>query len=277
VSEEPKSLWFEAVWQDKDGTLLLWYHTEPRVCQNGKKARPQIGAALSRDGGYTVEDLGIILDAPDAANCAAGNEFFAAGHGDMSAVYDPKTEHFYFFFTNYGGNVIHQGVVTARMAFADRYTPVGHVKKFHNGAWEEPGLGGMTTPIFPAGRSWAEANMLSHWGPAVHWNSYLDQWVMLLNEACCKENWQQTGVWISYGKDLTDPRSWTAPVLLLGRWELPKQPGYYPQILGLEPGVGTDTEGGKVSRLYVHGLSDWEIVFDSEKPKGEEPPPPPIE
>ncbi len=276
-SEEPKSIWFEAVWKDADGTLLLWYHTEPRVCEDGKKARPQIGAAISRDGGYTVDDLGIILDAADEANCSAGNEFFAAGHGDMSAVYDPQTEHFYFFFTNYGGALASQGIVLARMAFADRYEPVGKVHKYYNGAWEEPGLRGLTTPLFPARRSWAETNMLSHWGPAVHWNQYLNQWVMLLNEACCEENWPQTGIWISYGTDLSNLESWTRPVQLLGRGQLPKQPGFYPQILGLEPGVGTDTLGGKISRLYVHGISDWEIEFDFAKPEVSDPPPPPIE
>src|SRR5262245_59184799 len=37
-------VWFEAAWQDDDGTLFLWYHHEPgRVCSGNSLTAPKIG------------------------------------------------------------------------------------------------------------------------------------------------------------------------------------------------------------------------------------------
>src|SRR5688500_17709074 len=61
VTLEPndgRSLWFESVWQDSDGTIYGWYHHEPGgVCADGKLTAPEIGAAVSYDGGKTFTDL----------------------------------------------------------------------------------------------------------------------------------------------------------------------------------------------------------------------------
>ncbi len=264
-----KPVWFEAVWRDSDGTLFLWYHHEPRVCGE-KLAGPKIGAAISHDGGFTVQDLGIVLESSDPPKCDAKNGFFATGHGDMSAVYDNTTGYFYFFFTNYGGPASGQGVATARMAFEDRLAPQGRVFKYHDGAWESPGVGGAVSPIFPAARAWEHDNADSHWGPAVHYNTYLKQWVMLLNRACCEPGWPQAGVYLSFNADLAAPTLWKAPRQILEPNQYPLHPGFYPQILGLEPD-GTDTLGGQVSRLYLHGVSVFELAFDEETPIIDEP------
>jgi hypothetical protein len=61
--------WLEAVLQDVNGTLYGYYHGEPnRVCDGAGKTAPRIGAARSRDAGYTWEDLGASLcNVPTAA------------------------------------------------------------------------------------------------------------------------------------------------------------------------------------------------------------------
>lgn len=259
-SDQHKPVWFEAVWQDEDGTLFLWYHHEPKTCENGLVS-PKIGAAISHDGGFHVEDLGIILEAGDPVNCEAQNGFFSSGHGDMSAVFDKASGYFYFFFTNYGGPVANQGVVTARMAFADRFAPVGAVHKFYNGLWEEPGLGGRTTPIFAAKAGWELKEANSYWGPSVHWNTNLQQWVMLLNHACCYSGWPQSAIRISFNANLAAAGSWKPAVAILDGNQLPDRPAFYPQILGLDED-GTDTRGGRISRLYVQGVSRWELILD---------------
>ena len=265
-SEEHKPVWFEAVWRDSDGTLFLWYHNEPGgVCAGNKLTFPRIGAAISYDDGKTVQDLGIVLESGDAPDCGSKNGFFAGGHGDFSVIPDRENKYFYFLFTNYGGALSEQGVATARMAFDDRYQPGGAVKKYYNGAWDEPGRGGHMTAIFPAATSWQDAGTDSHWGPSVHWNTFLNQYVILMNHACCEPGWPQVGIYATFNADLANPWKWTVPWRILDIEGIAHKPGYYPQVLGLEPD-GTDTVAGRVARLYVHGESHHEIVFSQDTP-----------
>lgn len=253
--------WVEAVWRDDDGTLYLWYHHEPEgVCSGSTLTSPRIGAAISRDDGATIEDLGIIIESGDADDCTAKNGYFAGGHGDFSVIPDRERGFFYFLFTNYAGQLEDQGVVIARMPFESRGEPVGAVMKYHNGGWYEPGLGGMTTPVFAATNAWQGADADSFWGPAVHWNTYLEKYVVLLNRACCKTLWPQEGIYAAFTADLSDPGSWSKPVRLLDRAGIGYAPGYYPQVMGLGED-GTDTLAGERARFFVHGVSKWEISF----------------
>ena len=270
-------VWFEAAWRDDDGTLFLWYHHEPGgLCKGNSLTAPKIGAAISRDGGNTVQDLGIVLESGDPIDCSAKNGFFAGGHGDASVILDRDKRYFYFFFTNYGGDLSQQGVSVARMAFEDRLQPVGAVYKYYNGDWQEPGIGGQLTPIFPAVRPWQAQDTNSYWGPSIHWNSYLEQYVVLLNHACCQPGWPQEGIYISANADLSQPWMWWQPLRMLSKSQIGSSPGYYPQVLGLGP-EETDHAAGQVSRLYVHGRSSWEIVFDKAVPQAPEPPDPCID
>lgn len=265
-SSDHKPVWFEAVWRDPDGTLFLWYHNEPGgVCSGNKLTAPRIGAAVSHDNGKTVEDLGIVLESGDPVDCDAENGFFAGGHGDFSVVPDQEGQFFYFFFTNYAGAADEQGVATARMPMDARYNPAGAVQKYYRGEWNQPGLGGHMTAIFPASVSWQESNTDSYWGPSVHWNTYLQQYVMLMNRSCCKPGWPQMGVFASYSVDLSHPETWVYPWWILDSSQISHAPGYYPQVLGLEEG-GTDSVAGQVARLYVHGDSDFEIIFFRDTP-----------
>ncbi|MBI4874026.1 MAG: hypothetical protein HY822_05265 [Acidobacteria bacterium] len=252
-------MWMEAIWVDTDGTVYGWYHNEPGgVCPGGKLTVPRIGAAVSYDGGERFYDLGLVLTSGDPADCNSQNGFFAGGHGDLSVIPDREQKYFYFLFTNYGGAASSQGVVMARMAIEDRKTPVGAAWKYYQGEWMEPGLGGRVTPIFPAAASWQRSDTNSFWGPAVHWNTVLESYVVLLNHACCSPNWPQDGIYVTFNGDLSDVAGWTAPVRILNNigWA----PGYYPQVLGLGPGE-TDTLAGESARLYVHGRSKWELHF----------------
>ena len=274
-------MWIEAAWVDGDGTVYGWYHHEPGgVCKGVALSAPQIGAVVSYDGGNTFYDQGIMLASGDAVDCNAKNGFFAGGHGDFSVVTDRDLKYFYFFFTNYGGEVAGQGVAVARLAMEDRINPVGAVRKYFDGSWAEPGLGGRVTPVFPAAVSWQRSDTNSFWGPSVHWNTHLETYVVLLNHACCKPNWPQEGIHISFNPDVSNPAGWTQPEKILQ--DTGHSPGYYPQVLGTGPGE-TDTLAGEVARLYVHGWSNWEISFSKVSPPDPdldpdpepEPPPPP--
>lgn len=260
---EHKPVWFESAWVEEDGTILAWYHHEPEgVCgAKGGLTAPKIGAAVSYDGGLTMEDLGIVLESGDPVDCNARNGFFAGGHGDFSVIPDFSTGYFYFLFTNYGGALEGQGVATARLAFADRFQPAGAVWKYFEGDWTEPGLKGKVTPVFPAFQAWQRQDADSWWGPAVHWNTYWNRYVVLLNRACCATKWPQEGIYMASTLDISRPATWSWPQKIMDKSEIGSSPGYYPQILGFGPGE-SDTIAGNVARLFVHGVSKWEIVFE---------------
>lgn len=254
-------LWIEGVWQDEDGTVYAWYHHEADGgCAYKGLMTPQIGALVSSDGGKTFHDLGIVLSSGAVPNCGAENGFFAGGHGDFSVILDGAGEYFYFLFTNYGGAAATQGVAMARMAFKDRGDPVGAVYKYYQGDWSEPGVGGTMTPILPATVSWDRADTSSFWGPAVHWNTYLERYVVFLNRACCKPRWPQEGVYVTFASNLSDPDTWTEPAKLPFDKKTGFVPAYYPQVFGTGPGE-TDTLVGEVGRFFLQGVSKWEIVF----------------
>ncbi|MPY90594.1 MAG: hypothetical protein GEU99_22065 [Luteitalea sp.] len=267
--------WIEATYKEENGPLYGWYHNEPRnVCASSSSlTAPRIGAVLSNDNGATWRDLGFVLEAPrDSLFCQTKNHYFAGGNGDFSVILDTRREYFYFFISTYHKDPSEQGVAVARMRFADRNDPVGKVWKWRQGNWEAPGVGGQVSPIFSVARDWNRLDADALWGPSIHWNTYLNTYVMLLNRAIDKD-WKQEGIYITYNSDLSRPGDWTAPKKILDREEIvavPKMgPGWYPQVIGLDKDEReTDKLAGRVARLFVHGKSIWEVVF--RKP-GEEP------
>lgn len=252
--------WIESTWRDRDGTLYGWYHNEPlgvapEVTDRHLTA-PRIGAVVSRDNGATWRDLGFVLEErPETLRRNTRNFYFAGGNGDFCVVADRSTRYFYFFISTYGSTE-EQGVAVARMEAAHRDAPAGRVWKWRDGKWSEPGIGGKVTPIFAVFKDWHREDADAFWGPSVHWNTHLRCWVMLLNRARDKD-WTQEGIYVSFNRDLSQPRGWTTPVKIL---EPPYRPGWYPQVLGLARGE-TDKIAGKRARLFVHGVSLWEIEF----------------
>jgi hypothetical protein len=255
--------WMEAVLPTEDGTLYGYYHNEPAsVCKGVNKTAPRIGAARSSDGGLTWEDLGIIFEAPLLSErCSTPNRFFYGGVGDFSVILNQEQTEAYFFFSGYAGGA--QGVGVARMLWHHRDQPRENVALWDGHVWRYPSVhrGGLVLfppsgTIYPAAISWHDPSgaVDAFWGPSVHWNTYLGKYVMLLNRASDWE-WKQEGVYAALGTALDDPTTWTAPVRVLsgGSW--------YPQVLGLEQGVGTDRQSGRRARLFVGGESRHIIVF----------------
>lgn len=256
----PWPTWMEATWVDPNGTVLGWYHQEHfGVCPGQSLSLPHIGAAISYDGGATFYDLGEVISSGDPIDCASQNGFFAGGQGDFSVILDRDRKYFYFLFTNYAGPLETQGVSIARMEYARRFVPAGALYKYFNGGWSEPGIFGRATPVFPAKVGWEAANTDSFWGASIHWNTYLESFVVLLNRSCCTSGFPQKGIYASYSTSLSDPTSWTKPHKVVD------DPGWYPQVLGLEAD-GTDRRAGKVARLYIYGHSHLEIVFHKPDP-----------
>ena len=264
-------VWMEAIVPDVDGTWYGYYHNEieaDSVCPGSDKVIPRIGAARSRDRGRTWEQLGIILEAPASAfACDTNNEYFVNGTGDLSAVLDSDSRDVYFFFSQYERSTSQQGVAVARMAWADRDEPVGRLMLWRSRFWlpaareirtdgEAVWVYGVGVPIFATTDGWHDPGERTDafWGPSVHWNTYLQMYVMLLSRASDTE-YDQEGIYVSYSPSLDDPRLWSTPLKILdgGNW--------YPQVIGLEGGVGSDTVAGASARFFMAGTSQHVIQF----------------
>lgn len=263
-------VWMEAIVPDADGTWYGYYHNEipATVCRNSgrNKVIPRIGAARSTDRGLTWESIGIVLEAPPTTHdCITNNQYFVGGVGDFSVQLDADGRDLYFFYTQYHRLERLQGVGVARLAWADRDAPTGKAMVWQSRRWvptttlTADGLHRFTSsavPIFPAAQSWHDEDTIvdAFWGPSVHWNTYLGQYVMLLNRAKDAQ-WTQEGIYVSFAPRLDDPRLWSAPVKILngGDW--------YPQVMGLEIGTGTDKTAGQTARFFMNGTSQHIIQF----------------
>lgn len=264
-------VWMEAIIPDVDGTWYGYYHNEmpaSLVCPGSDKVIPRIGAARSRDHGRTWEQLGIVLEAPAAAfTCDTNDVFFVNGVGDFSVQLDPDSRDVYFFLSQYERNSVQQGVAVARLAWANRDEPVGKVMVWRTRVWlpaaREVGVGddstwvfGAGVPIFPVTDGWHDQGTSTDafWGPSVHWNTYLQMYVMLLSRAK-NTKYDEEGIYVSFSPRLNDPRLWSAPTKILngGSW--------YPQVMGLDEGVGTDKVAGEWARFFMAGTSLHLIHF----------------
>lgn len=263
-------IWMEAVIADEDGTWYGYYHNEipARVCGNAQKVIPRMGAARSTDRGRTWEPLGVILEAPPRSyDCTTRNTYFVGGVGDFSVQLGRDSRDLYFFYSTYLRTERLQGVAVGRLAWADRDAPSGKMMLWRDGIWVAVNAltlsDGMqrfiypaAAPIFPAKDSWHDEDSIvdAFWGPSVHWNTYLQQYVMLLNHAK-DDNFAQEGIYVSFAPRIDDPGLWSAPVKILdgGKW--------YPQIIGMQDGEGTDKVAGEWPRFFMSGTSQYLAHF----------------
>lgn len=250
--------WIEATYKDDDGTLYGWYHHEIYSFCDTIEDRyvgvPVIGAVVSYDNGRVFYDLGFVLADGNEPKCEAKNGYFAGGHGDFSVILDREKKYFYFFFSSYGGPQTEQGVAVARMAFDDRGQPVDRVWKYLDGEWASPGLYGRLTPIFTVRTPWDSEFTDAYWGPSVHYNRELGEFVMLVNHACCVPGWPPEGIYISFNGKLDNPKGWGEPEKIINGG------GWYPMVVGEEAG-DTDKEAGARARFFMGSDSFWELTF----------------
>ena len=262
-------VWMESIISDDGGTWYSYYHHERPADECGRAERqlPRIGAASSSDQGRTWHDLGIVLDAPaGTARCDSTNRFVLGGVGDVSALLDAEQKDVYLFFSQYLGGGERQGVAVARIAWADRDEPAGKASIFDAGVWlpataigDEPMQWSYPpgTPLARATRPFHDGNSAADvfWGASIHWNTYLEQYVMILNRAK-DENFGSEGIYLSYSPSLAEPLRWTPPEKLLGGGE------WYPQVVGVENGSGTDRLAGRRARFFMIGKSNRLIEFE---------------
>jgi hypothetical protein len=261
-------VWIEAIVPDDSGAWYGYYHHEQPATRCGRhdRAIPRVGAVRSRDRGQTWDDLGIVLEAPASTDaCQSSNRFVLGGIGDVTAILDDEARDLYLYVSQYGRDRAGQGIAVARLAWADRDEPVGKMMVWQEGTWMPAHREGdhapweypVGTPIVAARKPWHDGNtdVDAFWGPSIHWNTYLEQYVMLLNRAR-NEGFDNEGIYVAFAPVIDDPEAWSAPHKLMNGG------GWYPQVAGIEPAIGTDKLAGKRARLFLTGKSDQLIEFE---------------
>lgn len=265
TSHPGHGVWMEAIVPDAAGTWYGYYHHERPAdfCGRPDRQLPRVGAMRSFDEGLTWEELGIVLDAPpESEACDSNNRFVLGGVGDVTAALDRNGNDLYLYFSQYVRDGASQGVAVARMAWADRDAPAGKAAIWNNGGWL-PATRASNGWSYPIGTPLVRSQKPFHgpatdrdvfWGASIHWNTYLNQYVMLLNRA---ENdvFGQEGVYVSFAATVADPTGWSVPVKIHdgGEW--------YPQVIGEEFGRGTDRLAGRMARFFMFGRSKHFIHF----------------
>jgi hypothetical protein len=259
----------EAIIPDETGAWYGFYHHErpADLCARPDRQLPRIGAMKSTDNGATWSDLGIVLDAPPGSEaCQSTNRFVLGGVGDVTAALDRDHRDVYLYFSQYSRDGASQGVAVARLAWADRDAPAGKAAIWNSGAWlpavADTELDGgwqypPGSPLVPSSRPFHDGSASNDvfWGPSIHWNTYLEHYVMLINRAK-DEVFGSEGIYVSFSPDVTDPASWSAPVKILNGGE------WYPQVMGTESGIGTDRTAGRRARFFMMGKSTRMIEFE---------------
>lgn len=268
-------VWMESVIDAGDGAWYGYYHNEVDAddCQNVGKVRPRIGAARSFDAGHTWEDLGIILESDLASLCTTPNRYNVGGIGDFSVIRDRDRQYLYVLYSDYSSPAESQGVSVARMPWGDRDRPAGALAVWQDGIWM-PAASRIEsfvadpdqmvewwkypegTPRYAAAGSWHSANgkVDAFWGPSVHWNTYLEHYVILMSRANTTA-FGTEGLYVSFARDLSEPATWSTPQKLQsgGQW--------YPQVFALPEEGGTESEAGRRAYFYNSGKTSTLVEF----------------
>jgi len=205
----------------------------------------------SLDGGKSWKNNGIFIEDEQPRlilkqhNTAAN---FAGGTGDPSAVASGK--YLYLFYGEYGYPATYkkatystktewggQCISIARILLSDLDNPADKAKRWDGTGFNAPyNLAGkpvrsIQIPIGAGGGPASSPKGKYFWGPSVSWNTYLNEWVMLMAKAE-GPSWRGSSIYISFNKnrDLGSGRNsqaWSVPKLLLNK---PGHTLWYPSL-----------------------------------------------
>jgi hypothetical protein len=135
--------------------LLLIYHGETFNDGDADDYYAFLGMAVSDDHGATFEDLGRIITSDLAEHDPERHRPVDVGSG----AYVVRDGWMHVYFQDRGNGPCRRSLSVARARVTDvvdaarnRTTPVFH--KYHDGTWEEPGIGGVSSELFDDAFRW---------------------------------------------------------------------------------------------------------------------------
>jgi hypothetical protein len=180
------------------GTLLLIYHAE-------RPANPfwsWLGLAKSTDEGKTWHDLGLIISGTHPYN---PNGALDIGDGTPLVFTDPVTKK-KFFYVYFGTETTYLSVARApyeellTAAYMDLKTLRDLFHKYYNSQWDQPGMGGNASELFPDVTGETDGD------PEMYWSDYRQRIVAIM------DNRQ----YIAYGESV-DGLTWPPMQPILGK------------------------------------------------------------
>lgn len=229
----------------------------------------RIGIMKSTDGGHSWENKGIFIEDLQSRMILRPHNnslTFGGGVGDPSAV--ASGEYLYLFYGEYGYPGIYdsltyrgdtemsgQCISIARIKLSDLNNPVGKAKRWNGQSFDAP-HDSIGVPVRSLQRTKEEgggpasgAKAGFHWGPSVSWNTYLNQWVMLMAYSTGPK-WAGSQIYISFNKNADlgageNSQQWSKPKLLL---DVPGHIIWYPS---LQPTASADDVKNKYTCLRL--------------------------
>jgi hypothetical protein len=228
--------WLMSVFRQDGDNLIGFYHGEdhhwPGYSNPGNIAWKSIAYCSSTDNGITWTKGGQMITSPTAKPASPT----WGGSGDACVVYDAKNARWVAFYQEHW---IYTAISTNPIPLP------GTWRKYHNGSYSQPGLGGLQTRV-PGLTGHAGAN------PSVHFNTHLKKWVMVWHTWNSLPN--TPTVWLSTSDDLLH---WQPPVKIVSVTEAGK--AWYPTIIGQ-----TDVLASEYANLYYAYWPDkshWQRQF----------------
>jgi hypothetical protein len=207
------------------GNLLIVYHAE-------RPANPfwsWLGLAKSADEGATWQDLGSIISGPQPYTAKGALDI---GDGNLVVATDPTTSQKYFYIlfpehcwinsTQFCSGFTYLSVARAPYeevlkAAMDGTTASELFRKYYEGQWDQPGMGGKASELFPTVTGETDGD------PQVFWSAYRKRFIAIMDNS----------QYIAYGESV-DGLKWPAMQVILGK--NPQTPVYaYANAVGLGP------------------------------------------
>lgn len=258
----------------------------------------RIGIMKSVNGGHSWDNKGIVIEDLQPRMILKPfntSNTFAGGVGDPSAI--ASGDYLYIFYGEYGYPGVYdstqysadveasgQCISIARIKLSDLDAPAGKLKRWDGKAFNAPwdGIGkpvaSLQIPKTEGGGAASSPTGGFHWGPSVSWNTYLNQWVMLMGHVT-GPSWKGSKIFISFNPnaDLTEgdnAQQWSKPQLLLDKpghiiWYPSLQPMNTPEDI---KNKATCLKLGQNARLFFkdmykdssHYISEYKIRFEKE-------------
>lgn len=237
------------------GELLGFYHAEdheglPMIPGGIPGFYCCIALAASNDNGASFRKLGPVITGSRPKDLKGRSD---QGCGDMCVVADADNRYLYVFYCDHS-RIDNRGVqiCIARCPLKDAGR-TDHWRKYYNGTFDEPGLGGKETPIVSAQSMRADTIF-----PQVSFIKKLNRYVMVFSILAYKElpnnaQPEQSGMYMAYS---CDGIHWSKPTQVIRIHSIPtglgKEIGWHPALF-----LSTVEGGSAKGWLYYSYSESW--------------------